>query len=91
MTVKLPAEPEHESVEVLEDPGVRVTLVGDKAQDRPVEGDVEELRFTVPGKAFKEEMVIVEVTVEPALVVKLIGLAVIEKSGTAMLYVTVAE
>jgi hypothetical protein len=76
---------------VLEDPGVRVTLVSDKAQARPEEGDVEELRFTVPGKALTEEMVIVEVAAEPALVVKLAGLAVIEKSGTAMLYVTVEE
>jgi len=75
---------------VLELPGVRVTLLGDRVQDRPVDGDVEELRFTVPVKALTDETVIVEVVAEPALVVRLDGLAVIEKSGTLMLYVTVA-
>jgi hypothetical protein len=50
---------------------------------------MEELRFTVPVNPLTEEMVIVEVTAEPALVVRLDGLAEIEKSGTAMLYVTV--
>ena len=68
-----------------EDPGVRVTLVGASVQVRPVAGDVEELRFTVPRKALTEEMVIVEVTAEPALVATLVGLAVIEKSGTLTL------
>ena len=57
---------------------------------RPVGGDMEELRFTVPGKALTDETVIVEVTAEPAFVATLVGLAVIEKSGTLMLYVTVA-
>ena len=75
---------------MLELPGVRVTLLGDRVQDRPVDGDVEELRFTVPVKALTDETVIVEVVAEPALVVRLDGLAVIEKSGTLMLYVTVA-
>ncbi len=70
---------------------MRITLAGVRVQDRPVEGDVEELRFTVPGNALTEETVIVDVAVAPALVVKLTGFAVIEKSGTAMLYVTVAE
>jgi hypothetical protein len=46
---------------------------------------MEELRFTVPVNPLTEEMVIVAVTAEPALVVRLAGLAVIEKSGTAML------
>lgn len=69
---------------------MRVTLVGASVQVRPVAGDGEEARFTVPGKALTEEMVIVEVTAEPALVATLVGLAVIEKSGTLMLYVTVA-
>jgi len=72
-------------VEVPEDPGVRITLVGDRVQVRVVEGDIEELRFTVPGKALTEETVIVEVTAEPALVVTPVGLAAIEKSGTFML------
>jgi hypothetical protein len=75
---------------VPEDPGVRVTLVGARVQARPVAGDVEELRITVPGNALTEEMVMVEVAAEPALVTALVGFAVIEKSGTLMLYVTVA-
>ena len=54
-------------------------------QDRPVDDDIEELRFTVPVNPLIEEMVIVVVMAEPALVVKLAGLAVNEKSGTAML------
>jgi hypothetical protein len=69
---------------------VRVTLVGASVQVRPVAGDVEELRLTMPAKALTEEIVIVDVAAEPALVGTLVGLAVIEKSGTLMLYVTVA-
>jgi hypothetical protein len=77
-------------VEVPEDPGVRITLVGERVQARPVEGNMEEVRLTVPGKALIEEIVIVEVTAEPALLVTLDGLALIEKSGTLTLNVTVA-
>ncbi len=73
-----------------EAPGVRVTLGGVRVQDKPLEGDVEELRFTVPGNALTEETVIVDVAAEPAVLVALTGFAMIEKSGTAMLYVTVA-
>ena len=73
-----------------EGPGVRLTLVGARLHVRPVGGDMEELRFTVPGKALTDETVIVEVTAEPAFIATPVGLAVIEKSGTLMLYVTVA-
>ena len=79
----------HDRIEVLKLPGVRVTLLGVRVQDRPVDGDVEELKFTVPGKALSEETVIVEVVAEPAFVVRLDGFPEMEKSGTAMLYVTV--
>jgi hypothetical protein len=75
---------------VPEDPGVRVTLLGDVVQVTPFTGDVEELRLTMPAKALTEDMVIVDVAAEPALVATPVGLAVIEKSGTLMLYVTVA-
>jgi len=75
---------------VPEDPGVRVTLLGDVVQVRPFAGDVEELRLTMPGRALTEEMVIVDVAAEPALVATTVGVAVIAKSGTLMLYVTVA-
>ncbi len=51
---------------------------------------MEELNCTMPTKPLTEETVIVEVVVEPSLVVRLDGLALIEKSGTAMLNVTVA-
>jgi hypothetical protein len=57
--------------------------------DRPLDGDVEELNCTMPTKPFTEDTVIVEAVVDPALVVTPDGLALIEKSGTAMLYVTV--
>lgn len=77
-------------MEVPEDPGVRITLAGERVQVRPVVGDMEEPRFTAPAKALTEEIVIVEVAAEPALLVTLDGLALIEKSGTLMLNVTVA-
>ena len=49
VTVKLPAGPEHESVDVPEVArAVRTTLEGDSVQDSPPVGDMEELRFTVP-------------------------------------------
>ena len=75
-----------------EAPGVRVTLVGVRVQDRPVPVHLlpgSSRRFTVPGNALTDETVIVAVTAEPALVVKVTGFAVIVKSGTAMLNVTV--
>jgi hypothetical protein len=51
---------------------------------------MEELNCTMPTKPLTDDTVIVDVVVEPALVVRLDGLALIEKSGTAMLNVTVA-
>ena len=69
---------------------MRVTLVGDLVQVKPVAGDVEELRFTKPANALTEETVIVDVAAEPEFVATLVGLAVIEKSRTLMLKVTVA-
>ena len=59
-------------------------------QVRPIDGDTEEFKVTVPWKALTEEMVMVEVTADPASVAAIVGLAVIEKSGKFMLYVTVA-
>jgi hypothetical protein len=49
-----------------------------------------ELNCTMPTKPLTDDTVIVDVVVEPALVVRLDGLALIEKSGTAILNVTVA-
>jgi len=44
----------------------------------------------MPTNPLTDDTVIVDVVPEPALVVRLVGLALIEKSGTAILYVTVA-
>lgn len=51
---------------------------------------MEEFSCTIPTKPLTDETMIVEVVGEPALVVRLDGLALIEKSGTAILNVTVA-
>ncbi len=80
MTVYVPTEPEQESVEVPEVP--RVTLVGVKVQVRPVEGDIADVRATVPVKPWTVVTVIVEVPATPALTVTAVGLAVTVKSLT---------
>ena len=67
----------------------RTTLVGLKEQLRPVVGDMVRDRATEPVKPFSETTVIVEVAVDPAFTVTLVGLAVTLKSWT--MNVTVAE
>jgi len=67
-----------------------VTLVGVSVQLNPVEGDTESVRDTVPVNALIEVAVIVDVPAVPARTITLVGLAVTEKSGTAMMYVTAA-
>jgi hypothetical protein len=85
----LPAgEPVQESVEVPEPP---VRLVDESAHDKPVEFVVT-TSVTVPEKPFREATVIAEVAEVPTVVVTLVGLAVIPKSGAALAwYVTEAE
>jgi len=61
-------------VEVPEVP--KVTLVGDRVQLRPVLGETEETRLTVPVKPLCAATVIVEVPVAPATTVRVVGLAV---------------
>ena len=61
----------HESVEV---PDVPVMLVGLTVHVRPVDGDTELVRVTVPPAELLT--VIVEVPVAPARIVTLVGLAV---------------
>jgi len=78
VTVYDPALPLHESVDVPEVP--RVTLVGVRVQVRPVAGETEAVRLTVPVKPWTEPTVIVEVPEAPASTVTLAGLAVIVKS-----------
>jgi hypothetical protein len=81
--VYVPAEPAQERSEVPEVP--RLTLVGVRVQDNPVEGDTDDIRLTVPVNPLIDVTVIVEVPAVPALTGTLVGLAVTEKSGTATL------
>lgn len=69
----------------------RVILVGFSVHERPVDGEMDELRVTVPGKALSDWIVMVEVPETPEFALRAVGLADIEKSGMSMLYVTVAE
>ena len=83
VTVNVPvADPVHDNVLVPEVP--RVTLVGDSEQLRPVEGETDEVRLTVPVNPLTEVTVIVEVPAVPVVVVTLVGLAEIVKSGTVV-------
>jgi hypothetical protein len=79
----VPAEPLHDRVEVPEVPSV--TLVGVSVQLKPVEGDTDGARVTVPVNELIEVTVIVEVPAMPAIAGTEVGLAVTEKSGTATL------
>jgi hypothetical protein len=74
VTVYTPADPEQESVEVPEVP--RVMLVGDNVHDRPLAGETEEVRLTVPVKPLCAVTVMVEVPLDPARTVTAVGLAV---------------
>jgi len=82
VTVYVPAEPEQERVDV---PEPLEILDGLTEQNRPVDGLTETARVTVPANPLMGATVIVEIPVEPAKTVRLVGLAVIEKSGTATL------
>jgi hypothetical protein len=53
-----------------------VMLVGDRVHARPVAGETEEARLTVPVKPLCAATVIVEVPLTPARTVTLVGLAV---------------
>jgi len=64
-------------------------LVGVRVQVKPVAGDIEDVRATVPVKPFTGATVIVEVPATPPLIARLVGAAATLKSST--LYVTVAE
>ena len=68
----------HESVEVWEVP--RVMLAGARVQVKPVAGDIEDVRATVPVKPFTGPTVTVEEPATPALTVRLVGLAATVKS-----------
>ena len=70
--------PVHDSVEVPEVP--RVTLVGDRVQVNPVEGETESESVTVPVNPFWDATVIVEVPAIFATALTVVGLAETLKS-----------
>jgi hypothetical protein len=61
---------------------LRATLVGEKVQVSPVEGDTPTVRLTVPVKPSRPVAVIVEVPADPARTVTLVGDAARAKSWT---------
>jgi len=86
VTVKDPVvDAVHESTEVPDDVVVlKVTLVGDSVQVRPVDGETVSVNPTVPVKPFVAATVIVEVPGEPTATLTVVGLAVTVKFGTAV-------
>jgi hypothetical protein len=86
VTVKLPVvEPVQERVEAAEVTElVNVTLEGDNAQVRPVEGEMVSERATVPVKPFSAVTVTDEVPAVPTTTVRLVGFAVMLKSAAAV-------
>jgi hypothetical protein len=71
---------------------VRVTLVGLRAQVRPVEGEIVSVNATVPVNPFVAETAIVEVPATPMVTVTLVGLATSVKLGAGFtVKATVAE
>jgi hypothetical protein len=66
-----------------------VMLVGVRVQVKPVAGEIEDVRETVPAKLFTGATVIAEAPATPALIVMLLGAAATLKSST--LNVNVAE
>ena len=57
-------------------------LAGVRVQVKPVAGEIEEVRATVPVNPFRGATVTVEVPATPALTVTLVGAAVTVKSVT---------
>jgi len=91
VTVKVPGVEEvHDRVDApLVVPLLSVILVGDRVQLRPVDGETVAVRLTVPVKPLRPVTVMAEVPVPPEGKLRVVGLAVTEKSWTV--YVTVAE
>jgi len=63
-------------------------LLGVRVQDKPVAGDIDDVRATVPAKPFTGATVIVEVPASPAFTVRLVGAAATVKSWTFRVTVT---
>ena len=74
----MPEEPEHERVLVPVEPNV--TLVGERVQLSPATGETVEVSVTVPVNPWIFVTKSVEVPDDPAFAVRLVGLAVTEKS-----------
>ncbi len=87
VTVNVPAEPVHESVEVWLAPSVM--LAGVRVQVRPDAGEIEEVSATVPVNPLTGATVMVEVAAVPAVVVTAVGAAVTVKSVTVTVTVAV--
>jgi hypothetical protein len=87
------ADPAQDSVDVpLVVVALRVTLVGDSVQVRPVDGETDDVRLTVPVNPPCPVTVIVEVAAAPALTVSEVGLAdKVKLAGGLTLNVTVTE
>ena len=83
-TLKVPGVEEvHDKVEApLVVPPLSVTLVGDRVQLRPVDGEIVAVRLTVPAKPLRLVMVMAEVPVPPEGKLTVVGLAVTVKSWT---------
>ena len=72
VTLYAPAEPEQDRVELpLLLPVLKITLVGDRLQDSPVDGDTILERVTVPENPSRLLVVIVDAPVDPARTVRL--------------------
>jgi hypothetical protein len=80
VTVYTPSEPEQERFDVAE--LVKVTLVGFREHDSPVEGETAEARLTVPAKLLMLVTVTVEVAAWPGGTSVEVGDAEILKSFT---------
>jgi hypothetical protein len=86
VTVNVPlADAVHDSVDVPEP----VTLVGERVQDSPVDGNTAAVRLTTPVKPLTEVTVIVDVAVPPTLIDADVGLAAMVKSVTVSVTVAV--
>ncbi len=57
-------------------------LLGVRAQVKPLAGDIEDDRVTVPAKPFTGATIVVEVPATPAFTVRLVGAAATVKSWT---------
>lgn len=91
VTVKVPGVDEvQERVEApVGDPLLSVTLFDDRVQARPVDGEIDLVRLTVPANPLRPVTVMAEFPLPPEGKFMVVGLAVTVKSCTV--YVTVVE